>query len=153
MHCIFFFFQAEDGIRDLTVTGVQTCALPISPKRLVTWRRAIIARAAGLRRDDTGVVARGEASYAAGVRRRSRRAALAADPARHQHGHQRHQREQRHLHVDEPAPGPKGPLFIMEKRKNGYDRAHGDWHYSIVDPVGTVTMTASGMEQSPTAFS
>src|SRR2546430_6882776 len=28
-----FFFQAEDGIRDLTVTGVQTCALPISPVR------------------------------------------------------------------------------------------------------------------------
>src|SRR2546427_11186639 len=29
--CVFFFFfQAEDGIRDLTVTGVQTCALPIS---------------------------------------------------------------------------------------------------------------------------
>src|SRR2546430_7062783 len=27
---MFFFFQAEDGIRDLTVTGVQTCALPIS---------------------------------------------------------------------------------------------------------------------------
>src|SRR2546430_13570581 len=26
---IVFFFQAEDGIRDLTVTGVQTCALPI----------------------------------------------------------------------------------------------------------------------------
>src|SRR2546430_5365708 len=26
---IIFFFQAEDGIRDLTVTGVQTCALPI----------------------------------------------------------------------------------------------------------------------------
>src|SRR5690349_22535807 len=26
---IFFFFQAEDGIRDLYVTGVQTCALPI----------------------------------------------------------------------------------------------------------------------------
>src|SRR2546430_7782094 len=29
----FFFFQAEDGIRDLTVTGVQTCALPICPSR------------------------------------------------------------------------------------------------------------------------
>src|SRR5204863_1918112 len=27
--CKFFFFQAEDGIRDLYVTGVQTCALPI----------------------------------------------------------------------------------------------------------------------------
>src|SRR3712207_8385447 len=26
-----FFFQAEDGIRDIGVTGVQTCALPISP--------------------------------------------------------------------------------------------------------------------------
>src|SRR2546429_4898151 len=26
---IFFFFQAEDGIRDVAVTGVQTCALPI----------------------------------------------------------------------------------------------------------------------------
>src|SRR2546422_6022331 len=28
----FFFFQAEDGIRDVAVTGVQTCALPISRK-------------------------------------------------------------------------------------------------------------------------
>src|SRR5699024_12147905 len=28
--CLFFFFQAEDGIRDRNVTGVQTCALPIS---------------------------------------------------------------------------------------------------------------------------
>src|SRR5256884_5798417 len=27
--CCFFFFQAEDGIRDVAVTGVQTCALPI----------------------------------------------------------------------------------------------------------------------------
>src|SRR2546430_5593813 len=34
----FFFFQAEDGIRDLTVTGVQTCALPIlrEPGRVFT---------------------------------------------------------------------------------------------------------------------
>src|SRR2546425_2523961 len=30
MFAIFFFFQAEDGIRDKLVTGVQTCALPIS---------------------------------------------------------------------------------------------------------------------------
>src|SRR2546422_7041062 len=29
MFCSFFFFQAEDGIRDVAVTGVQTCALPI----------------------------------------------------------------------------------------------------------------------------
>src|SRR5699024_11239514 len=28
-YCLVFFFQAEDGIRDRNVTGVQTCALPI----------------------------------------------------------------------------------------------------------------------------
>src|SRR5205809_6692214 len=31
---VFFFFQAEDGIRDVAVTGVQTCALPISFRNL-----------------------------------------------------------------------------------------------------------------------
>src|SRR5437762_10708902 len=30
---LYFFFQAEDGIRDTSVTGVQTCALPISTSR------------------------------------------------------------------------------------------------------------------------
>src|SRR5687767_15829957 len=34
----FFFFQAEDGIRDKLVTGVQTCALPISPN-MATYGR------------------------------------------------------------------------------------------------------------------
>src|SRR5438309_9118700 len=33
-----FFFQAEDGIRDGTVTGVQTCALPISESGVPTFR-------------------------------------------------------------------------------------------------------------------
>src|SRR3989454_2085947 len=33
MFFFFFFFQAEDGIRDYKVTGVQTCALPISMRR------------------------------------------------------------------------------------------------------------------------
>src|SRR5438046_6195774 len=33
IYCLFrFFFQAEDGIRDWSVTGVQTCALPILPR-------------------------------------------------------------------------------------------------------------------------
>src|SRR5437879_11064561 len=40
----FFFFQAEDGIRDTSVTGVQTCALPISAER--TEREAAEARKA-----------------------------------------------------------------------------------------------------------
>src|SRR2546430_12984303 len=45
MPCCLFFFQAEDGIRDLTVTGVQTCALPISPRRIFhAWRHAYLSR-------------------------------------------------------------------------------------------------------------
>src|SRR5260370_28087492 len=35
--CFFFFFQAEDGIRDSSVTGVQTCALPISGNVVFLW--------------------------------------------------------------------------------------------------------------------
>src|SRR2546430_7695556 len=38
---LFFFFQAEDGIRDLTVTGVQTCALPICT--LASTGRVVLA--------------------------------------------------------------------------------------------------------------
>src|SRR6266850_3835865 len=51
----FFFFQAEDGIRDYKVTGVQTCALPIwaarlpnsvYPYSLTSWRnRSFASRA------------------------------------------------------------------------------------------------------------
>src|SRR6266567_3965301 len=48
--CLFFFFQAEDGIRDLTVTGVQTCALPIwSPDQ----RRVIEPRIGRMRAGGT----------------------------------------------------------------------------------------------------
>src|SRR2546430_12438202 len=56
-----FFFQAEDGIRDLTVTGVQTCALPILLARMYWWgktgRQALPrlrwGSAAGLMRERT----------------------------------------------------------------------------------------------------
>src|SRR5256885_9663009 len=61
-----FFFQAEDGIRDYKVTGVQTCALPISPsptsstKSLLLLRRhsadapqSSVARASHRRRDSS----------------------------------------------------------------------------------------------------
>src|SRR3989442_12322914 len=37
MSQVFFFFQAEDGIRDADVTGVQTCALPISSAIHTPW--------------------------------------------------------------------------------------------------------------------
>src|SRR6266496_5262606 len=47
-YIIFFFFQAEDGIRDLYVTGVQTCALPIwRPGRAGTAAAHPAARRAG----------------------------------------------------------------------------------------------------------
>src|SRR2546423_5284954 len=51
----FFFFQAEDGIRDKLVTGVQTCALPICPRRREPRRlcpgRRILRRLPALRHD------------------------------------------------------------------------------------------------------
>src|SRR5437763_12271539 len=50
----FFFFQAEDGIRDTSVTGVQTCALPIcgprSGRRLLVIRHVLIDDADQVRR-------------------------------------------------------------------------------------------------------
>src|SRR2546421_9645875 len=45
---LFFFFQAEDGIRDLIVTGVQTCALPISRRA----RQTLVQRLERLERDE-----------------------------------------------------------------------------------------------------
>src|SRR3712207_8219772 len=48
---IFFFFQAEDGIRDIGVTGVQTCALPIlsvRPGTPTVWKK--VGPSAGTRR-------------------------------------------------------------------------------------------------------
>src|SRR5207248_5393625 len=56
-----FFFQAEDGIRDRTVTGVQTCALPISDRSTIEGdsRGRVAAKRRGRRADaDPGVSAR-----------------------------------------------------------------------------------------------
>src|SRR5229473_5963009 len=55
MFSVFFFFQAEDGIRDKLVTGVQTCALPIwhrNGKRLAMRDRAQRRRAEPVHRED-----------------------------------------------------------------------------------------------------
>src|SRR5256884_979815 len=77
----FFFFQAEDGIRDVAVTGVQTCALPIS----FDGHRQMLARArvSRLHRGSGAVVAardvfdarrrqEGRGLLLRGARRRSR---------------------------------------------------------------------------------
>src|SRR2546429_2286847 len=52
----FFFFQAEDGIRDVAVTGVQTCALPIF-FQVKTTQRVPVSEDAYLKR---GATVRGE---------------------------------------------------------------------------------------------
>src|SRR5207237_5023045 len=50
----FFFFQAEDGIRDSSVTGVQTCALPILKDR-TEWNGTDIVFEISRKRDSTEV--------------------------------------------------------------------------------------------------
>src|SRR4051794_41727204 len=75
MFFFFFFFQAEDGIRDGRVTGVQTCALPISalaqPRRLVQiWSsRRGWASAASMRRSASSQLAGSGASETSSLRR------------------------------------------------------------------------------------
>src|SRR3989475_8528266 len=71
----FFFFQAEDGIRDLTVTGVQTCALPI----LKLHTKIIIGLVSGA---CAGVVANAFATGAAWVAWTGIPAGWAADKVR-----------------------------------------------------------------------
>src|SRR5437763_13001981 len=77
--CFFFFFQAEDGIRDTSVTGVQTCALPILvdlPAGTINhhWTKNVIASADG----STLYVSVGSNSNAAenGVDKEQARAAI-----------------------------------------------------------------------------
>src|SRR6267143_2984115 len=69
----FFFFQAEDGIRDGTVTGVQTCALPISPRLEDVAPGLVHVDAAGL-----GRLVGGDAAMAQRLGRAARAVGLPA---------------------------------------------------------------------------
>src|SRR2546427_3692905 len=60
----FFFFQAEDGIRDLTVTGVQTCALPILAAAAEKYSRIVQV---GSQRRSGIVFAKAREIYASGA--------------------------------------------------------------------------------------
>src|SRR5438132_7960042 len=57
VECVLFFFQAEDGIRDHCVTGVQTCALPICSGVALGQ---VTSRVTGVVRDPSGVSSRSE---------------------------------------------------------------------------------------------
>src|SRR2546422_3071055 len=74
----FFFFQAEDGIRDVAVTGVQTCALPISLSLSTTTR---FAAAAQFLAAFTPIVSSPRAKTSSGSKERSRRRHGRREPA------------------------------------------------------------------------
>src|SRR5882762_1687165 len=64
MHVAYvFFFQAEDGIRDSSVTGVQTCALPILRGRNSSRNQARALRSTGSRRRSYSLSSRSALSY------------------------------------------------------------------------------------------
>src|SRR3712207_7386066 len=72
---VFFFFQAEDGIRDIGVTGVQTCALPISspkrnPGRQVTRVRTSTERIRAIGQKAANAIAPGEGDQVRSEERR-----------------------------------------------------------------------------------
>src|SRR5256885_14965508 len=109
---MFFFFQAEDGIRDYKVTGVQTCALPIYPARAVAdadhAHHALHARVDGRRPHD------GRAAIAR---------AVDAEP-RGVHLGQAAEEGQRRLHVGHAAiwrqaaarPFAVAPALVVERQ-------------------------------------
>src|SRR5256886_9711752 len=80
-YVVCFFFQAEDGIRDLTVTGVQTCALPISFLRWEVERVEAAGGRVGLAREPSHqkAVVEGGSEHA---RRIARDAVQGIQPAR-----------------------------------------------------------------------
>src|SRR5262249_60111324 len=82
----YFFFQAEDGIRDWSVTGVQTCALPISEAATqLTQGGGAEKRTQRGRQQDHVAVLCFDAQHLAYIRRRQR-----------EH-HEHHEYRQRHL--------------------------------------------------------
>src|SRR5690606_40113271 len=99
----FFFFQAEDGIRSFHVTGVQTCALPISRRRPGghSRRRAAHAAFGNRRTAATQLLVRSD--------RRDARAELRARLSRAQRAIPRSRSEERRVGEGWKLPGAAGP--------------------------------------------
>src|SRR6266487_240695 len=104
MGCVFF-FQAEDGIRDGRVTGVQTCALPILRGRAVCTGTTAPAGGTGNRarsvRDPSVAISGGDAAAPGG---RAAPPWPVAQPTRRGDRH----REDRSFGIRLPAPGAEG---------------------------------------------
>src|SRR5216684_1383327 len=114
-----FFFQAEDGIRDVAVTGVQTCALPISGDR----------GRGGLGRPGFGGVARSAAAAGPGVRSRAGRGACRS-------WHPRRERRRRRR-----GAAARGALGIA--RRGGSARA-GTWSHGNDRPARALRVARRG---------
>src|SRR6266436_4821499 len=99
MVCIFF-FQAEDGIRDVAVTGVQTCALPILPaadETVAAERAASGDRDADVGDEDLEAAGAARADHGNGDDRRRRR--------RGRRGGRRSRREEGDIGISPPDSG------------------------------------------------
>src|SRR2546430_4809502 len=117
VRCCCFFFQAEDGIRDLTVTGVQTCALPILSAALPARSAGDVALAAAtIRPRDAGHAGRRTAG--AGGRRASQLSGDEPVPPGH---NQPAEVSRRHRRVSVLAlrapPEPRGPRRVAAPRR------------------------------------
>src|SRR6266852_4129312 len=105
----FFFFQAEDGIRDATVTGVQTCALPISRAPIRHAGGGSLVRGTGTARARLSDGARATARAVAALGKATGVGLLRRDLSQASHGvpqvpnHNRASHDQRHGAVLVPA--------------------------------------------------
>src|SRR2546429_6475978 len=112
---VFFFFQAEDGIRDVAVTGVQTCALPIFGSFLGGQQES---QGAHLDESDGGENCRG--------RRVLRDFVLLVERRIYQHNRSADQRE-----CQGPLTAAKGPGGLQTDRKSTrLNSSHGYISYA-----------------------
>src|SRR2546422_6089528 len=112
---MFFFFQAEDGIRDVAVTGVQTCALPI-------WRRGerLLSRRDPLARQGRGDQARRRDRRARRRAGRGRPAAAAAGRV------QAARRDRKSTRLNSSHGYISYAVFCLKKKKKEQISYHND---------------------------
>src|SRR5206468_1472376 len=118
LYVLFFFFQAEDGIRDLIVTGVQTCALPICRSRARGERLRAGDAASPVARRRTGALARDDRTAERALR-------VGADPLPGASAHDRTAAGARARVAEPDRHGPSRLPRVPRARVGGTLRAHG----------------------------